>query len=145
MITMIGVIYVVASMVSLAGWHAWRRKMISAMAQPHLRYLLHVVYGFLVFTLVAFVLVCIALRKTDLSEGIPLSIVFWVSSILVIQAALLGFVLTPLAFARLGPPSGFWRALLKTECCLVLPVAAAAAINVWLFVRTGHFIAGLVG
>jgi len=143
MITMIGIIYVFASIVSLAGWRVWRRKMLSAMAQPRLRRMLDVVYGFFVVTLIGSGLACIALRDRDLSEGIPLSIVLWVSSIFVIQAAVLGFVLTP--FARLGPASGFRRALLKTECCLVLPVAAAAAINVWFFVRTGHFISNLLG
>ena len=138
-IGILGVLFLVLASLFLGWWHSWKRAATTTVPHPKLRKFLRDLYIALTatFLILGTLLVCYRNYKiTSLSFSAALLLSLAVAS----QAAAAGAVLTPLVIERFPGSQGFYRRLLTTECCILIPVLCALGVNLWFFVRAGESI-----
>jgi hypothetical protein len=128
----------------LGEWRYWNR--VAALTVPNLKLRKALRYIYVVLT-VSFIILAtlLASYRSCITTNLSLSTALMLSLVLTSQAVAVGALLTPVVIKRFPSGGGFYRRLLTIECCIVTPVLCALGVNLWLFLKTGEFIAQTLG
>jgi len=135
---MLTITYLMALGGCILGWQRWYAAVRRTLAERHLVYLLIAGYWILAATMLASVPVSLIVVDYDPAVLAHRTILVCLVVTLVLQAAIFGFVLTPVMKRDKFRDWPFSKVLIVTECAIVIPIALLVGFHLAIFFNLGN-------